>query len=97
MNSPPASTRPAAIEEIARLYLGNARDGYLRWGADAKVRQLDEAYPHLRDRRAPRDSASTIGTAVEQLDLATVIKVSQAISSEILLDKTDRHPHAHSG
>ena len=74
-------------EEIARLYLGNARDGYLRWGADAKVRQLDETYPHLRDREPLRDSASTIGTAVEQLDLATVIKVSQAISSEILVDR----------
>ena len=83
-------------EEIARLYLGNARDGYRRWGADAKVRQLDEAYPHLRDWAPLRDSASTIGTAIEQLDLATVIKVSQAISSEILVDKTDRYPHAHS-
>ena len=73
-------------QEIARLYLGNARDGYLRWGADGKVRQLDEMYPHLRDRGALRDSASTIGTAVEQLDLATVIKVSQAISGEILVE-----------
>ncbi len=75
------------LEEITRLYLGNARDGYQRWGADAKVRQLDEKYPYLRDREPLRDSASTIGTAVEQLDLATVIKVSQAISSEIVLDK----------
>ena len=74
-------------EEIARLYLGNARNGYLRWGADAKVRQLDETYPYLRDRKPLGDSASTIGTAVEQLDLATVIKVSQAISSEILVDR----------
>src|SRR5208283_1791925 len=75
------------LEEIASLYLGNARHGYLRWGADAKVRHLDETYPSLRDREPLRDSASTIGTAVEQLDLATVIKVSQAISSEIVLDK----------
>ena len=42
------------FEEIARLYLGNARDGYLRWGADAKVRQLDETYPYLRDRKPLR-------------------------------------------
>src|SRR5208283_6037427 len=74
-------------EEIARLYLGNARDGYLRWGADAKVLQLDERYPYLRDRGPLRDSTSTIGTAVEQLDLATVIKVSQAISSEIVVER----------
>ena len=75
------------LEEIARLYLGNARDGYLRWGAEAKVRQIEETYPHLRAREPLRDSAGTIGTAFEQLDLATVIKVSQAISSEIVLDK----------
>ena len=74
-------------DEIARLYLGNARDGYLRWGADAKVRQLDETYPYLRDRKPLGDSAGTIGTAVEQLDLATVIKVSQAISSEVLVER----------
>ena len=30
---------------------------------------------------------STIGAPVEHLDLATVIKVSQAVSSEIVLDK----------
>ena len=75
------------LEEIARLYMGNARHGYLRWGADAKVRQLDETYPYVRDREPLRDSAGTIGAAVEQLDLATVIKVSQAISGEIVLEK----------
>ena len=30
---------------------------------------------------------STIGAPVEQLDLATVIKVSQAVSGEIVLEK----------
>ena len=75
------------FEDIARLYLGKARDGYLRWGADAKVRQLDQAHPFLRESEPLRDSAKSIGTAVDQLDLATVIKVSQAISSEIVLDK----------
>ena len=37
------------FDEIAHLYLRNARYGYLRWGADGKVRQLDEMYPHLRE------------------------------------------------
>jgi hypothetical protein len=32
-------------------------------------------------------STSTIGASVEQLDLATVIKVSQAVSGEIVLGK----------
>jgi hypothetical protein len=36
------------FEQIAHLYLQNARDCYLRWGADGKVRQLDAMYPRLR-------------------------------------------------
>ena len=41
------------FEQIAHLYLRNARDCYLRWGADGKVRQLDaRLYPRLRHRTA---------------------------------------------
>src|SRR6266702_4064795 len=75
------------FEEIAHLYLGNARQGYLRWGADGKVRQLDQLNPRLRqDERAPSPTG-TIEAAVEHLDLATVLKVSQAVSSEIVQEK----------
>jgi PAS domain S-box-containing protein len=73
--------------QIAHLYLRNARDCYLRWGADGKVRQLDAMYPRLRmEERAPAPT-STIAASIEQLELATVIKVSQAISGEIVLEK----------
>jgi PAS domain S-box-containing protein len=76
------------FEEIAHLYLGNARHGYLRWGADGKVRQLDEMYPHLQEEKERASAASgTIGAPVEHLDLATVLKVSQAVSGEIVLEK----------
>ncbi|MFM0187995.1 AAA family ATPase [Paraburkholderia nemoris] len=74
------------FERIARVYLQDARQGYRRWGADGKVRQLDEMYPHLREEGLARPT-STIGAPVEHLDLATVIKVSQAVSGEIVLDK----------
>ena len=37
------------FEEFAALYLQNARRCYLLWGADGKVRQLDEFSPHLRE------------------------------------------------
>ena len=75
------------FETTAAAYLRNARYGYLRWGADGKVRQLDQLYPQLRqDERAP-GPADTIGAPVEHLDLATVMKVSQAISGEIVLEK----------
>ena len=56
------------FETISQAYLRNARYGYLRWGADGKVRQLDQLYPHLRPeetallrlaRSAPRSNSST--------------------------------------
>jgi PAS domain S-box-containing protein len=72
--------------QFADLYLRNARYGYLCWGAIAKVRQLDEAYPDLKQQEQPLGPPGTIGAPVEQLDLATVIKVSQAVSSEIVLE-----------
>ena len=51
------------------------------------MRQLDELYPHLREKGPVPGPTSTIGTSVEHLDLATVIKVSQAVSGEIVLEK----------
>src|SRR3954453_17164179 len=75
------------FQQIAHLYLRNARDGYLRWGADGKVRQLDAMYPRLRTEEPAPASTSTIAASVEKLDLTTVIKVSQAISGEIVLEK----------
>ncbi|MBV8350841.1 MAG: PAS domain S-box protein, partial [Verrucomicrobia bacterium] len=72
---------------IAHAYLRKARFCYLRWGAAGKVRQLDELYPGLRENEPVPGPTSTIGTPVENLDLATVIKVSQAVSGEIVLEK----------
>ena len=99
------------FEKIANAYLQDARYGYLRWGADGKVKQLDRLYPHLGD-EAPAHGptsttvapvellvyphlknepdpgpTSTIVAPVELLDLATVIKVSQAVSGEMVLEK----------
>ena len=59
----------------------------MRWGADGKVRQLDQLYPRPEREGAGSRADDTIGTPVEQLDLATVLKVSQAVSGEIVLDK----------
>ena len=75
------------FKQISHLYLRDARDCYLRWGADGKVRQLDATYPRRMMEEPAPASTSTIAASVEQLDLATVIKVSQAISGEIVLEK----------
>jgi PAS domain S-box-containing protein len=74
------------FEMIAHTYLRNARHCYLRWGADGKVRQLEQLHPHLREKPIPA-STITFGAPVEQLDIATVVKASQAVSSEIELSK----------
>jgi PAS domain S-box-containing protein len=79
--------RARGFRQIADLYLRNARYGYVRWGADGKVRQLDAMYPHLRVEEPASGPTNTIATPVERLDLATVIKVSQAVSSEMVLEK----------
>jgi PAS domain S-box-containing protein len=73
--------------KFAQSYLQEARDCYLRWGADGKVRQLDQLNPQLRAQTPSAAYTSTIGAPVEYLDLGIVIKLSQAMSGEIVLEK----------
>jgi GAF domain-containing protein len=75
------------FKKIAHTYLREARYCYLRWGADGKVRQLDELYPQISEEEAASGPTSTIGAPLEHLDFDTVLRASQAISSEIVLDK----------
>jgi len=55
------------FEKIAGLYLQDARACYARWGAEGKVRQLNELYPHLRTEERPPAPTSTITAPVESL------------------------------
>ena len=74
------------FEDIAEMYLMKARGGYLRWGADGKVRQLEARYPQLAmadTRGGKKETASPD----QQLDVAAVVKASQALSSEMLLPR----------
>jgi PAS domain S-box-containing protein len=75
------------METAAHAYLHHARNCYDRWGALGKVKQLDALYPRLHDEHTSASTAVTIGAPVGQLDVATVVKASQALSSEILLPK----------
>ncbi len=79
--------RARGFDQFADVYLRHARYGYLRWGADGKVRQLDEHYPHLRREQDSASSTATIGTPVARLNVETVVRASQALSSEIVLPK----------
>ena len=74
------------FETIADTYLRNARHCYLHWGADGKVKQLDRLYPQLTAPAEYRPTAISVST-VQQFDVASVVKASQAVSSEIVFSK----------
>ena len=73
------------FETIANAYLRDAWICYQNWGAHGKVSDLERSHPHLRSETVARHG--TIGAPIQQLDLATVIKVSQAVSGEIDLKR----------
>jgi PAS domain S-box-containing protein len=77
--------RKRGVERVALSYLREARYCYLRWGASGKVQQLDHRYAALGE-QASLPFTATIGTSVEHLDLGTVMKASQAVSGEIVLE-----------
>lgn len=78
---------------LARHYFQDAYYTYQQWGAKAKVKDLEERYPQfLATKSFEIKSASLpLSTTTKNLgitlDLATVFKSSQAISSEINLDR----------
>jgi PAS domain S-box-containing protein len=78
--------RLRGLEKVADAYLDEARDCYVRWGAWAKVAQLDKSHPRFRQ-QASLAAKPTIETSVERLDLATVIKMSEAVAGEIVLER----------
>lgn len=79
--------RARGFDQFAELYLRNARDCYQRWGADGKARQLEQLHPQLREESTLRLPTETFGAAIQQLDAASVVKASQAISTEIELPR----------
>ncbi|MFB8792275.1 MAG: AAA family ATPase [Potamolinea sp.] len=84
-------------EKIAKVYMTEAHYGYQQWGAKGKMEDLAEKYPQLLTKSSTstyiKETSTTttqIATGIrsgEALDLAAVIKASQAISGEIVLDK----------
>ncbi|WP_437972278.1 ATP-binding sensor histidine kinase [Sorangium sp. So ce260] len=76
--------RARGLSTPADSYLQRARAGYFRWGARAKVEQLDQRYPHLVERR-PIAPTVTFAVRAEQFDVLSVVKASQSISGELKL------------
>ncbi|MBF0383538.1 MAG: AAA family ATPase [Magnetococcales bacterium] len=89
------------VEHLTRYHLSEARYAYARWGANAKVAELDAKYPgffltytkssHPLDVSWPNHSHLSKTTSAQSMtmpfNLPSVIKASQAISKEIDLNK----------
>ncbi len=71
------------LDTIAQALLRNARNGYRRWGAQGKVRQLEGRHPFLR---LQPDNDASAAMSTTQLDAMTAVKAAQAVSSEIVLE-----------
>jgi PAS domain S-box-containing protein len=72
----------------AATYLEAASAGYTRWGAHGLVRRLIERWPTLAVQTdGVPDSGVGRRAASSLLDLPDVIKASQAVSSEMVLDR----------
>jgi len=79
--------------KVAQAYMFEAYYCYVQWGATAKVTDLETRYPQLFAVTQPtrKNTNTTVAMTTtgsgNNLDLTTVMKASQAISGEILLDK----------
>ncbi|MEM9556017.1 MAG: AAA family ATPase [Acidobacteriota bacterium] len=83
--------RAAGRPHLAHNYLRDACRAYASWGAHAKVRQLEDRFPH---ELAQPDASSRLGVgsstgneASDALDLHAVLAASRALSGELDLDK----------
>jgi len=77
---------------FAEIYVKQAYDAYLDWGAERKLRSLEKQNPNLSQalassKRADGLASSSITTDIlSTLDLDYIVKASQAISGEIQLE-----------
>jgi histidine kinase len=86
--------RSRRLSDIAVGYFSRARSAYARWGAHAKVTLLDQEFPGLAGRSTENSPASTMSTTItsntstsSSLDVPSLIKATQALSSEVSLNK----------
>ena len=76
---------------IATAFLREACQAYVKWGAQAKLKHLEQSYPDLLiKRRRFDDRADAINDAEESrnlFDLTEIVKASQSISGEMVQEK----------
>lgn len=78
--------RSRGLRTIADAYLEEAWRAYREWGAEAKLRQLEQLHPHLKERLS-RALPHRLYAEPAQLDARAMVRASQAISQEISLPR----------
>ncbi|MBW4668334.1 MAG: diguanylate cyclase [Cyanomargarita calcarea GSE-NOS-MK-12-04C] len=74
-------------QEIAQTYMTKAHYGYICWGAIAKAKDLESKYPHIIIFSKNNSYHFTTTSNSQVLDLVTILKASQAIADEIILEQ----------
>ncbi|MEW6077618.1 MAG: diguanylate cyclase [Thermodesulfobacteriota bacterium] len=71
-------------DEIGRAYITEARNAFHRWGADAKVKRLEQLYPHVGSMAQVRSRASETSSTItgSVIDLSTLQKALKTIAEE---------------
>jgi predicted ATPase/GAF domain-containing protein/tRNA A-37 threonylcarbamoyl transferase component Bud32 len=83
-------------ERIAKTYMEDAHHKYQLWGASKKIEYLEYQYPQfLRSKISLTNTINTrnttivssigTGSAVQQLDMHSIIKASQTLSGQVVL------------
>lgn len=70
------------FENFFRVYLTEAHNCYIRWGADGKARQMERLHPWLTQTRQPEAV-----TTAEHPDAVSLAKAQHAISNETSLQR----------
>ncbi|NBB88190.1 MAG: AAA family ATPase, partial [Bacteroidetes bacterium] len=76
--------------EMGIYYLKTAYAGYLQWGAEAKVQQIEKKYPEQINKNwlsggVDLNSSGSESGRGQNLDITTVIKSAASISGEVVL------------
>lgn len=75
------------LRTLAGPYLQAARVAYQAWGADGKARQLALRFPDLVKAAPAMQADDTIGARLETMDLASVVKTSEAMSGQVGIER----------
>jgi len=82
--------------DLAEMYMKNAYQRYRSWGAEAKLKQLEQLYPEFISSIKGNISGVKLSGSVEristsydasELDMASLLKASTTISGEVVLSK----------